>query len=379
MFFTPFSYWKTVSTYTGTTAYYIGGPFYNYSGSAAYSIARLNTDGRKDTTFNSILGFGNTVYSLAIQSDQKILMGGTFSYYGGSVTNNIARLNTDGTQDFTFKTGGGFNASVNNLAIQSDQKIIAASTFTTYSGSSANGIARLNLDGTLDATFVTGSGFLGYARFIGGLGIQSNQKIVVGGDFSEYSGSHSRRIARINTDGTFDSTFNTGAIYNTSGFSDVVYSLAIQSDQKIIVGGNFLSYAGSYSQFLARLNTDGTLDNTFSTDIDGPVLTLAIQSDQKIIVGGGFNTYSGVTTHNIVRLNINGTIDTTFNTGGGFSNSVSALALQSDQKILVGGSFTTYSGSAISYLARVNTDGTLDTTFNTGTGPDDAVYAITLY
>ena len=199
------------------------------------------------------------------------------------------------------------------------------------------------------------------------MAIQGDGKILVGGDFTQYSGVTANYIIRLNTDGTIDNTFNSG-----SGFSNGVSSMAIQSgDGKILAGGDFTQYSGVTANFIIRLNSDGTIDNTFNSGsgFNGYVTSIAIQSDGKILIGGSFTSYSGITANYIIRLNTDGTIDNTFNSGSGFSNGVSSMAIQSgDGKILAGGDFTQYSGVTANRIIRLNTDGTIDNTFNSGSG-----------
>jgi len=280
-------------------------------------ILSLSANGSLDTTFDIGTGFGGSVFALAIQSDGKIVVGGGFSTYQGTTRNRIARLNTDGSYDTTFNIGTGFNATVNALAIQSDGKIVVGGPFTTYQGTTRNRIARLNTNGSYDTTFDIGTGF-GSSVFA--LAIQSDGKIVVGGGFTTYQGTTRNRIARLNTNGTYDTTFDIGTGFNVS-----VNSLAIQSDGKIVVGGDFTTYQGTTRNRIARLNTDGSLDTTFDigAGFDATVNALAIQSDGKIVVGGGFTTYQGTTRNCIARLNTDGSLDTSFK----FATNLTVIAL----------------------------------------------------
>lgn len=252
--------------------------------------------GSIDNTFNTGSGFNGTVFTIAIQSDGKILVGGQFSTYNGNIANNIIRLNSDGSIDNTFNTGSGFNSYVNTLLIQSDGKILCGGSFTTYDGNTLNRIIRLNSDGTIDNTFNTGSGF---DSTVNTISIQSDGKILVGGYFNNYDGNTASGIIRLNSNGTIDNTFNIG-----SGFNSPVLSITIQPDGKIICGGLFTSYSGNTSNYIIRLNSDGSIDNTFNSGsgFDSIVLTITIQSDGKILCGGDFGSYDVNTTNYIARL-----------------------------------------------------------------------------
>ena len=339
----------------------VGGNFTSYLGIARNYIIRLLATGGIDTTFSIGTGFGTFVRALAIQSDGKILVGGDFTTYQGTNRNRIARLNTDGSFDTTFSMGTGFNGAVRAIYIQSDGKIIVGGDFTTYQGTTSNRIIRLNTDGSIDATFNVGTGFINSVR---GIAIQTDGKVVAVGDSASYQGNTSNYIVRINTNGSFDSTFNTG-----TGFGSPAYSIALQSDGKIVVGGNFLTYQGNSSNKIIRLNTDGSIDTPFSigSGFNGiAVQAVAIQSDGEILVGGDFTWYQIVTMNRLMRLNTDGSFDSTFNIGTGFNNIVRAIAIQPDGKILVGGDFATYQGITSNRIVRLNTDGSIDSTFNIG-------------
>ncbi|MBI4646393.1 MAG: delta-60 repeat domain-containing protein [Bacteroidia bacterium] len=159
--------------------------------------------------------------------------------------------------------------------------------------------------------------------------------------------------------GSIDLSFNPG-----TGTTSTIFTTAIQSDGKIIIGGAFTSYNGTAINRIARLNTDGTLDGTYNpgTGASSTVRTTSIQSDGKIIIGGDFASYNGTAINYIARLNADGTLDGTFNPGTGADNDVYTTAIQSDGKIIIGGNFTSYNGTARNYIARLNTDGTLDGT-----------------
>ena len=384
----------------------IGGNFTNYNGSSINRIARLNTDGSLDPTFNIGTGLNSYLLTSVIQNDGKIIIGGDFTSYNGSNINRIARLNADGTLDATFNVGTGIGFFVNTIAIQSDGKIIIGGYFYFYNGILRNNIIRLNTNAVLDVVFNVGTGANGN---IYTSAIQNDGKIIIGGSFTEYNGISRERIARLNTDGTLDMSFNPG-----TGASFSVNTLSIQSDGKIIIGGNFAYYNGIGRYYLARLNTDGSLDVSFINESrfasvklsaiqsDGKIIvvgdnytllrlntdgsndasfnigtganqsinTLLIQNDGKIIIGGNFTAFNGITRNKIARLNTNGSLDATFTSDIGANYDINSLSIQSDGKIIIGGEFTTYNGISRNHIARLNSDGTLDASFNPGTGTD---------
>ena len=348
----------------------IGGNFASFNGTARNHIARLNADGTLDTTFNPSIGANNSIRTTTIQSDGKIIIGGDFTSYNGIPVNYIARLNADGMLDSTFNSGTGASSTVSATTTQNDGKIIIGGWFTTYNGFSINHIARLNTDGSLDATFNTGAGV---NNAVNSIAIQNDGKIIIGGQFISYNGYQRNYIARINPDGSIDPTFNTGA-----GANSYVYTTAIQSDGRIIIGGQFTTYNGTTRNHIARLNADGTIDATFNpgTGANNVINTTDIQSDGKIIIGGQFTFYNETPRNRISRLNADGTIDPTFNTGTGAINSIVTTAIQSDSKIIIGGGFSSFNGVTINRIARLNIDGTLDPTFNPGMGANNWIEKI---
>jgi uncharacterized delta-60 repeat protein len=303
-----------------------------------------------------------SVYALAVQADRKILVGGAFTSLGGQTRNNLGRINADGSMDLNFNpgAGGGVDTAVGALAVQPDGKILVGGEFTSLAGQTRNNIGRLNPDGTLDTTFnpgVSGGDF----SLVYSMAVQADGKILVGGDFTTLGGQSRTNIGRLNADGTVDSTFNP----KTDG---PVYALVVQPDGKIVVGGYFTRLGGLSRTNLGRLNAAGTIDTTFSTGAgtddapDAAVFGLAMQADGKVLVGGAFTTLGGQARANLGRLNVNGTLDTTFNPGAnGF---VESFAVQTDGKILVGGAFTALGGQSRSHIGRLNTNGTLDSIFS---------------
>jgi uncharacterized delta-60 repeat protein len=227
-------------------------------------------------------------------------------------------------------------------------------------------------EGALDLTFDIGAGANGTVHAIA---VQSDGKIIIAGDFSSYDGNACGRVARLNADGSWDSGFNTG-----TGASASVRALVIQPDGKVLIGGYFTSVNGSNRGRIARLHNDGSLDTGFDTSVgaNGAVLTIALQPDGRSIIGGWFSTFSGFARGHLARLNTNGTLDTGFNPGTGTNAPVFCAVVQPDGRILIGGSFTTYNGNGRIHIARVLHSGAIDPGFLPGTGTDLGVDAIGL-
>jgi uncharacterized delta-60 repeat protein len=193
---------------------------------------------------------------LAVQADGKILVGGNFMSLDGQARSYIGRLNADGTLDATFNPGA--SGTVNSLAVQADGKILVGGFFTMLGGQTRNRIARLNIDGTLDASFNPGaSGTVGCMVY--SLAVQADGKILVGGEFTTLGGQTRNRIGRLNADGTLDASFNPGA-------SSAIYSLAVQTDGKVLVGGTFTNLGGQARSCIARVNNNGLATETLNYD-----------------------------------------------------------------------------------------------------------------
>lgn len=237
-----------------------------------------------------------------------------------------------------------------------------------------------------DETFNIGGGF---DNPVYTTAIQTDGKIICGGQFTQFDGSSTGYgIARLNSDGTLDGSFSVG-----TGFDSSVQAVAIQSDGKIICIGEFSTYKENpIASRIARLDNSGSLDTTFNTNagtgFDAKAIqAIALQPDGKIVCGGNsLSNFNGTAVNGIFRLNTDGTLDTTFNSGGSGLNdkpAVRSIAIQPDGKIVcVGvGDFSSYNGIPVAYeIMRLNTDGTLDTAFNTnaGTGFDREVYTVAI-
>ncbi len=355
----------------------IGGWLSSYNGTARYQIARLNSDGSLDGTFNPIMGANDYIKSIAYQPDDKVLIAGNFTTYNGMARNRIARLNSDGSLDNTFNPGTGADSAIYSVAHQPDGKVLIGGNFYSYNGTARNRIARLNSDGTLDGTFNIGTGVDVILHYISSITYQSDGKVLIGGNLISYNGTARNRIARLNSNGTLDNTFNPGTVEN-----DIIhiYSIIYQPDGKVLIGGTFSRYNGSTSNNIARLNSNGSLDGTFNpfpgTGANGTIASIAYQPDGKVLIVGSFSSYNGTRRNGLARLNSDGSLDDTFNPGTGANGSIASIAYQPDGKVLIGGFFTSYNGTARIRIARLNSDGSLDGTFNPGTGANIGIYCI---
>ncbi|NMH26635.1 Ig-like domain-containing protein, partial [Flavobacterium silvaticum] len=339
--------------------------------------------GRLDSTFLIGTGFEDNMDALAIQPDGKILVAGQGDDYQGVPIKRIIRLNEDGTPDPTFS---GPNLLIyenyNKIALQPDGKILALSHYTVNVNSTDiyNHFKRMNSDGSIDATFnAGGTGVVEtiYSR-IENMVVQPDGKIIIGGQFTQYNGVARKNIARLNADGTLDTTFVVGTGLNSS-----VDALCLQPDGKLIVSGDFSSYNGSFAPDLIRLNTDGSLDTTFTPSLAEGVGTVGIQSNGNIVITGGFSTISGVTRNRIAILNPNGVLINDGNVPPGptsaSNDAILDFVIQPDDKILIGGYFTQWGGVTKRCIVRLNANGFPDSTFNPISGANWMVWEIKAY
>jgi len=360
----------------------IGGQFLNVGGALRYQVASLNSDGSLDNNFAFVLvGKPGLVSTIAPRADGKFFIGGSFSYVGDEYHNRLALINADGTLDKSFKNVNfGDNFNVFAVLPLPDNKVLVGGRLFAYApdGRFYDNLVRFNADGTLDATFA--NTFSAGNNSVTSLALQPDGKILVGGLFSDYSGTTRNSIARLNPDGSLDTTFQNGmAGANNYGVSKIV----LQPDGKILIGGYFTQINGVSRNRIARLNADGSLDTTFQNGMTGinnanntaSVLQIALQPDGKILVGGDFNTVNGTPQKYLARLNPDGSLDNSFSSNfTGTDGIVFSVAIERNNKILIGGSFNTVSGQARRGLAQLNADGSLDTSFpiNFGTNFDTA-------
>ena len=333
----------------------IAGAFNQVNTDTRLRIVRLNLDGTVDPGFNPWAD--GAIYSIAVQGDGKILIGGQFTniYPNGNgaspiARQYIARLNADGSVD------AGFDPRASNfvraMVLQPDGDILLGGGFTSLqpngavAGTTRNRIARIHADGSLDAVFNPRASNNVYSVVL-----QPDGKILLSGTFGSLqpngaSASTNRSyIARVNADGTLDTAFDP----NPSG--NEVDCLLLQPDGKILVGGSFYNFQpkpgiiSTSRRNMARLNADGTVDPVFdpSPTANRSVYSLALQADGKVILGGSFTTLqpngaASTTPRNfIARVNADGTLDSGFESNP--NGSVYSVGLRADGKVLVGGGF----------------------------------------
>ena len=351
--------------------------------------------GALDTSFNGTgiasVGFNggdDSARAVAVQADGKIVVGG-YAKSGANYLFGLVRYNANGTLDTTFDTDGkvttsiiGVDDGITGLAIQTDGKILAAG----YALSGSNyvfALARYNADGSLDTTFDTDgkvtTSILGVDSFANAMSLQSNGKIVLAG--GAYNGTnYDVALARYNADGSLDTTFDTDGKVTTGVLAgnDGANAVKVRSDGKIVAAG--YAFSGASSSFaVVRYNADGSLDTAFDTDgkvttsilaVEDGATGVAIQADNKV-VASGYAKNGTVLNFAIARYNTDGSLDTSFDTDGKVTTAMlagndaaNAVAVQSNGKIVVAGAASNVANYDLA-AARYNANGSLDTSFDT--------------
>ncbi|WP_438480140.1 beta strand repeat-containing protein [Oleiharenicola lentus] len=408
--------------------YLLGGTFTQLAGVNRNRAGKLNADGSLNTAFVPASNNGN-VLGVAALADGRAILAGAFTMTNGQPSHGIVRLTTTGTVDQYFTAVGGstsfatstaartlfvfpqangstafiggfqslFNQRRTCVGVIAADGTLAASPAPllyrpAYTGSAyalpggqsvvfgsidtANGVAgqvgqalRVNDNGSVDASFPVGSGFnlnglstFGIYRAVR----QSDGKFLAVGDLSGYNGNTATRLARINSDGTFDATFAPGSGPNVV-FPPIT---AISGGRTLIYGGGTtLTYNGSAIARMFRILSNGSRDTTFNLKTGLPATAgfgfVYEQPDGRMIVASGLTSYDGVATSGFFRMLADGSFDPSFTPGTGpGGGSVNYVAGLPDGRMVIAGTFATYNGIAASRVAIISANGVVDTSFN---------------
>lgn len=351
---------------------YIGGQYGGFQSHISGFITKIDSGGTVDQNFVFTRPNGS-VYNV-VQIDKKnngdLIFGGTnFGQLG------IAFINPD-TGNIT-----GAPLSANNDIIDGgfilnetdDVLWVYGSYSSNYNNQTISGILKLH-----SSTYLPYSGFnttTGFNNISGPRAavICSDGNIVVVGNFTSYKGVTANRIVKINSnDGSIDTSFSAG-----TGFNSIVYKIKKDSNNHLIAVGNYSYYNGNYRSRIVKIDENGILVDNFnsSASFNLSVTDLLIESDDSFICVGSFTNVNGTNKRYLAKLNSNGTLDNTFYSGDSFNNSISRIAKQSTGKYILTGNFENYGNTYIGRgLSRINTDGTLDTSFNHNLGFNIGIY-----
>jgi uncharacterized delta-60 repeat protein len=306
-------------------------------------LARLFPQGEEDRSFN-VNPANGIVRSMILLPDGRILVGGSFTNLNGAPCAYLARILNDGNLDTSFQGASTPDDQVRSIVVQSDGNILIGGNFKHVGGISRKRIARLTRDGALDMSFDPGEGVDDRVRVVA---LQPDGRVLLAGRFAQVAGVARSFVARLTATGALDASFDPG-----KGPDNEVRCLVLQNDGKVIIGGEFVQVNDTWRYYLARLNSDGSLDTGFdpgvithsSLQIRPMVTGAAIEPSGKIIAAGAFNMVQGARWYGVARFETNGLLDRTLNPGRPvdfhFSNPEVILvpALQPDGRILLGGS-----------------------------------------
>lgn len=392
---------------------YVGGAFATVSGQLHRGLARYRADGSLDASFNTQLGFDATVAAIALQPDGRVLVGGNFISYDGQPRYSIARLNVDGSLDTSFGPTGVFDGAIYSIAIQSNGAVVVGGDFNSIGSTRRLFVARLKANGQIDETFDPGywlqttfNGMAIYAvaiqpdgRILAGgslLGggscvrfsargahdtsfapdfgtlikavhaivVQPDGKILAGGAFR----GPGPRITRLNVDGSTDTTFNAGKGLDYNANFYYLSSLALQPDGKIVAGGYFDAFNETTADGLIRLNADGSVDSSFATTAPTNALVsgVALLPGGRIAVSRSFNPHDSfwrAAYPPLARLSGTGATEFDYGVTTRIQGIVNSASMLPGGKVVLGGYFDHVNGVAARNLARLNGDGSVDTTF----------------
>lgn len=321
-----------------------------------HGVTRIDALGELDATFTPpVVGANDTATAIVQDDDGKIILGGTYMSLTSATNSYLIGLDADGTRSDWFETELP-DGQVLCLLRQQDGKLLVGGGFTGIKGSQQNALARLTPEHDIDPSFKT--------RFHAGslihcLTQQSDEKILVGGNFNHGPKSElNTNFVRLLTDGSPDEDF-------IHIVDDWVFTVLQQTNGQILIGGVFKNIDGVERKYLARLNEDGSLDTSFTPDTGplGWVYAMAQQPDGRILIGGEFTSIDGVDRNHIARLNVDGSLDDYFNPGTAANESVKVIRLQDDGRILIGGEFSSFDETPRRHIAKIGEDGSLDRGF----------------
>jgi uncharacterized delta-60 repeat protein len=335
----------------------VAGILWTTNSAVSMGLVRLNPDGSIDPTFRSALQ-GSEIFTVAVQRDQHILVGGWFTYdLNGVSRSSLARLNPDGSPDLSFDPGSGSHAMVSSVVELPDGRILVGGNFFwSYGGTGRTGLVRLQQNGLVDPDFQSLPSWS--IASVESVALAANDRILIRGTFAATTTNLLPSIQRLNANGSVDATFAP---------PDMLWptcpSIALRPDGKVLVA---TAYSGGDNLML--LNADGSRDTNFVTNVYGPasnenppgVQVIALQANGRILIGGKFTRINDVARRNIARLESDGRLDTSFDAGAGpvrpsdtVSYMVDAMHLLNDGHILVAGPFETFSGKPRSGIVKL--------------------------
>lgn len=338
----------------------IAGDFTQVGGIRRTGLARLRSDGSVSADFVPP-ELVSAPFELPEIPPTKILCltplstgnwvaGGFIGLADGTPARNLVRIKSDGRLDTTFQHPG-FDGAVWTVVEQPDGRLLVGGTFEHVGDRAVQGLARLNADGSFDSTFRLEPGVQGTAVAIASIGLMADGQLLLGGgNITNYNRSAAKNLFRLNADGSLDTTF---PLLKT-GAKTIVLAATVLPDGRSYVGGFFESVGGLALRRLVRLNPDGSIDPTFTPpQPNGEIIDLKPLPNGQLLVAGGFTVIAGANRRFVALLNEDGTLDPSFDLGRGAGDHVWALAAGGDGSLYLGGAFKGFNDQSSPYLARL--------------------------
>lgn len=321
-----------------------------------------------DTAFQSGAGASGTVFDMARLPDGRVLLGGSFSQYNSQLSPGLVRIHPNGQRDLSLQVGFGLSGRAHAVRHLADGRFYAAGLFSAYNGTTINNLARFMPGGQLDTSFQSGSG---PNNEVLSMEILPDASVLLSGFFSQYQGQAISQPIRVLPSGSLDTSFNPGG----AGTSGLIDAIKRQADGRILLGGTFSTYNGQPANKIVRIHPNGSIDTSFQTGMGfaGNVRTIDVQTDGKIVVGGTFVVYNGRTALRLIRLWPDGRVDSTFNTGTGVNATVRKVLARADSSIVVLGDFVTYNGTTVNRVAVLSSTGQLLSGVNNCSGTNGSM------
>lgn len=337
------------------------GTYSNVNENSSEKIAILNADG---TLKQSFPGTGGNTYAVEVSSDGSIIVGGDFSSVNGISVTRLAKLipNNSGEYevDASFNAGNtGPNYSVNAVELLEDGSILIGGQFTTYNDFEANNIAKISADGTLDTSFSSGAGTGAWWSPVNSIDALSDGKILIGGSFQKYNNVKRWNVAKLNADGSLDETFNETGEEIASEWTTI--NFVAEHDNNYYIGGSF---------FLKKTDSDGIIDSSFYNYSSSPTVYDIVFAGEKILVGCNMAVPAAGTGKHLMRLNSDGTVDSTFNPSpdgisrGPGSYVYKILMTEENEKAIIGGNFSNYTITSDTNTTTTTSVGRIARIFN---------------
>ena len=397
----------------------IGGGFTEFMGQSALRVFRLNSDGSSDQQFNSYTGANGMVHSILELMDGRMLVTGDFSNYQGNAVNRVATVLPNGALDLGFSVGSGPDGLVYKATEQSDGSIVLVGAFQAFNGIPCNGVVKILPSGAFDpsfsvdlptsVTFRTVTTLEDHTLLIGGAyhdsdtnGVlinidqngqevqvfyqhpeisgavfhasqDSDGKILVVGDFTEWEGQSCAGVIRLSSNGEVDLSFGITPSYQ----GEIQQGIPMANGQVLLVG-ILTSFGGQPTNHLVTLNDSGAIVNqgVIGTGCNKPVLGSLALSQNAFLVFGEMELYNGQSVGHVFKVDEFGTLDTGFDCGICANDHVTSAVKLADGGLLIGGAFSCFNGTLRKGLVKITQNGEVDQQFDVGSGADGKVYAI---